>query len=86
MFSEPSFDLFAIFDGIFALVIKPTLTSEQDISNKLGQIFSQNFSTQNYDPEFQKFKKQKESPVSQMSFMISKRTWSADSGRCLRSW
>ena len=37
-----------------------TLTSEQDISNKLGQIFSQNSSTQNYDPEFQKFKKQKE--------------------------
>jgi hypothetical protein len=32
-----------------------TLTSEQDISNKLGQIFSQNSSTQNYDPEFQKF-------------------------------
>ena len=29
-----------------------TLTSEQDISNKLGQIFSQNSSTQNYDPEF----------------------------------
>jgi hypothetical protein len=28
-----------------------TLTSEQEISNKLGQIFSQNFSTQNYDPE-----------------------------------
>jgi hypothetical protein len=26
------------------------------------------------------------SPVSQMSFMRSKRTWSADSGRCLRSW
>ena len=37
-----------------------TLTSEQDISNKLGQIFSQNSSTQNYAPEFQKFKKQKE--------------------------
>ena len=37
-----------------------TLTSEQDISNKLGQIFSQNSSTQNYDPEFQKFKRQKE--------------------------
>jgi potassium voltage-gated channel Eag-related subfamily H protein 8 len=37
-----------------------TLTSEQDISNKLGQIFSQNSSTQNYDPEFQKSKKQKE--------------------------
>ena len=37
-----------------------TLTSEQDISNKLGQIFSQNSSTQNYASEFQKFKKQKE--------------------------
>jgi hypothetical protein len=37
-----------------------TLTSEQDISNKLGQIFSQNSSTQNYDPKFKKFKKQKE--------------------------
>jgi hypothetical protein len=37
-----------------------TLTSEQDISNKLGEIFSQNSSTQNYDPEFQKFKKEKE--------------------------
>ena len=37
-----------------------TLTSEQDISNKLGQIFSQNSSTQNYDPKFQKIKKQKE--------------------------
>jgi hypothetical protein len=62
-----------------------TLTSEQDISNKLGQIFSQNSSTQNYDPKFKKFKKQKEK-TSQMSFMRSKRTWSADSGRCLRSW
>ena len=30
------------------------------ISNRLGQIFSQNSSTQNYDPEFQKFKRQKE--------------------------
>ena len=37
-----------------------TLTSEQDISNKLGQICSQNSSTQNYALEFQKFKKQKE--------------------------
>jgi hypothetical protein len=32
-----------------------TLTSEQDISNKLGQTFSQNSSTQNYHSEFQKF-------------------------------
>jgi hypothetical protein len=32
-----------------------TLTSEQDISNKLGQIFSQNSTTQNDAPEFQKF-------------------------------
>jgi predicted transcriptional regulator len=31
-----------------------------DVSNKLGQIFSQNSSTQNYDPEFKKFKKQNE--------------------------
>jgi hypothetical protein len=78
MFFEPSFGLFAIFDGIFAVSklnchtpmnkvwnmvqkIKgknnktnvhhlkdghDTLTSEQDISNKLGQIFSQNSSTQ----------------------------------------
>ena len=30
------------------------------ISIRLGQIFSQNSSTQNYDPEFQKFKRQKE--------------------------
>jgi hypothetical protein len=30
------------------------------LTNKLVQIFSQNSSTQNYDPEFQKFKKQKE--------------------------
>jgi len=37
-----------------------TLTSEQDISNKLSQTFSKNSSTQNYHPEFQKFKKQKE--------------------------
>ena len=37
-----------------------TLTSEQDISNRIGQIFSQYSSTQNYAPEFQKFKKQKE--------------------------
>jgi hypothetical protein len=37
-----------------------TLTSEQDISNKLGQTFSKNSSTENYHPEFQKFKKQKE--------------------------
>ena len=37
-----------------------TLTSEQDISNKLGQIYSQNSSTQNYDHKFQKFQKQKE--------------------------
>jgi hypothetical protein len=35
-------------------------TSEQDISNKLGQIFSQNSSPQNYNPEFQNFKNQKE--------------------------
>ena len=40
--------------------IKDTLTSEQDISNKLGQTFSKNSSTENYHPEFQKFKKQKE--------------------------
>jgi hypothetical protein len=77
MFFEASFGIFAIFDGIFALIIKPwfswvfwicrvlwysliSYTSEQDISNKLGQIFSQNSSTQNYDPEFKKFKKQKE--------------------------
>ena len=37
-----------------------TLTSGQDISGKLGQIFSQNSSTQNYDPEFRRFKKKKE--------------------------
>ena len=37
-----------------------TLTSEQDISNKLGQTFSKTSSTENYHPEFQKFKKQKE--------------------------
>ena len=37
-----------------------TLTSEQDISNKLGQIFSKNSSTQNYHPEFKKLKMQKE--------------------------
>ena len=36
-----------------------TLTSEQDISNKLGQTFSKNSSTENYHPEFQKSKKQK---------------------------
>ena len=35
------------------------LKDGHDISNKLGQIFSQNSSTQNYDPEFKKFKKQK---------------------------
>ena len=40
--------------------IKDTLTSEQDISNKLGQTFSKTSSTENYHPEFQKFKKQKE--------------------------
>jgi predicted Rossmann fold nucleotide-binding protein DprA/Smf involved in DNA uptake len=39
---------------------RDTLTSEQDISNKLGQTLSKNSSTQNYHPEFQKFKKQKE--------------------------
>ena len=33
-----------------------TLTYEQDISNKLGQIFSQNSSTQNYDPKFKNLK------------------------------
>ena len=33
---------------------RDTLTSEQDISNKLGQTFSKNSSTQNYHPEFQK--------------------------------
>jgi hypothetical protein len=33
--------------------IKDTLTSEQDISNKLDQTFSKNSSTENYHPEFQ---------------------------------
>jgi potassium voltage-gated channel Eag-related subfamily H protein 8 len=37
-----------------------TLTSEQDISNKLGQTFPKNSSTQNYHSEFKKSKKQKE--------------------------
>ena len=32
------------------------LTSEEDISNKLGQTFSKNSSTQNNHPEFQKQK------------------------------
>jgi hypothetical protein len=36
-----------------------TLTSEKDISNKLGQTCSKNSSTENYQPEFHKFKKQK---------------------------
>jgi hypothetical protein len=39
---------------------RDTLTSEQDISNKLGQTFSKDSSTQNYHPEFKKFKMQKE--------------------------
>jgi vancomycin resistance protein YoaR len=39
---------------------RDTLTSEQDISNKLGQIFSKDSSTQNYHPEFKKLKMQKE--------------------------
>jgi vancomycin resistance protein YoaR len=39
---------------------RDTLTSEQDISNKLGQTFSKDSSTQNYHPEFQKLKMQKE--------------------------
>ena len=34
---------------------RDTLTSEEDISNKLGQTLSKNSSTQNYHPEFQKF-------------------------------
>ena len=33
-----------------------TLTCEQDISNKLGETFSKNSSTLNYNPEFQKLK------------------------------
>jgi len=33
---------------------RDTLRSEQDISNKLGQTFSKNSSTQNYHPEFKK--------------------------------
>ena len=33
-----------------------TLTSEQDISNKLGQTFPKNSSTQNYHPEFKNLK------------------------------
>jgi hypothetical protein len=71
MFFEPSFGLFAIFDGIFALIINHgSLTSEQDISNKLGQIFSQNSSTQNYDPEFKKFKKQKEKTKLNFKFFV----------------
>jgi len=36
---------------------RDTLRSEQDISNKLGQTFSKNSSTQNYHPEFKKIKK-----------------------------
>ena len=32
-----------------------TLTSEQDISNKLGQTFKKYSSTEKYYPEFQKF-------------------------------
>ena len=34
---------------------RDTLTYEEDISDKLGQTFIKNFSTQNYHLEFQKF-------------------------------
>jgi len=37
-----------------------TLTSEQDISNKLGQTFSKNSSIENYHPEFKQIKNQNE--------------------------
>ena len=35
--------------------VQDNLTSEDDISNKLGQTFSKHSSTENYYPEFQQF-------------------------------
>jgi outer membrane phospholipase A len=48
-----------------------TLTSEEDISNKLGQTFSKNSSTQNNHPQFQKFQKQKQ----KLNFILNQRIW-----------